>query len=207
MRERAAASDVVVVSNRVTCQERRLRTAPRHVCVTLRTKKNGIRHLPQQRHAANARRVREREHRADAHKGPRRALPHPAFEPVQMARRMAPSNKPPPPKRAALEPGRSRCRRRRSPPRPRASTTADLRKLLTYDEERRGIPIRLLSARWLLTYFQAEGNGPHGSSTGSGSSASTRRRSCRVRRSSACSPSWRSARSKCTMRRSTAAFT
>ena len=36
----------------------------------------------------------------------------------------------------------------------RYSTTADLRKLLTYDEERGGIPIRLLSARWLLTYFQ-----------------------------------------------------
>ena len=40
----------------------------------------------------------------------------------------------------------------------RYSTTADLRKLLTYDEERGGIPIRLLSAQWLLTYFQKEGN-------------------------------------------------
>ena len=40
----------------------------------------------------------------------------------------------------------------------RYSTTADLRKLLTHDEERGGIPIRLLSARWLLTYFQAKGN-------------------------------------------------
>ena len=69
------------------------------------------------------------------------------------------ANKPPPPKRAAPEPK----------PEPlsaealaaataRYSTTADLRKLLTYDEERGGIPIRLLSARWLLTYFQAEGN-------------------------------------------------
>ena len=69
------------------------------------------------------------------------------------------ANKPPPPKRAAPEPK----------PEPlsaealaaataRYSTTADLRKLLTHDEERGGIPIRLLSARWLLTYFQAEGN-------------------------------------------------
>ena len=68
-------------------------------------------------------------------------------------------DEPPPPKRAAPEPK----------PEPlsaealaaataRYSTTADLRKLLTYDEERGGIPIRLLSARWLLTYFQAEGN-------------------------------------------------
>ena len=69
------------------------------------------------------------------------------------------ANKPPPPKRTAPEPK----------PEPlsaealaaataRYSTTADLRKLLTHDEERGGIPIRLLSARWLLTYFQAEGN-------------------------------------------------
>ena len=69
------------------------------------------------------------------------------------------ANKPPPPKRAAPEPK----------PEPlsaealaaataRYSTTADLRKLLTYDEERGGIPIRLLSARWLLTHFTAEGN-------------------------------------------------
>ena len=69
------------------------------------------------------------------------------------------ANKPPPPKRAAPEPK----------PEPlsaealaaataRYSTTADLRKLLTHDEERGGIPIRLLSARWLLTYFQKEGN-------------------------------------------------
>ena len=69
------------------------------------------------------------------------------------------ANKPPPPKRTAPEPK----------PEPlsaealaaataRYSTTADLRKLLTHDAERGGIPIRLLSARWLLTYFQAEGN-------------------------------------------------
>ena len=69
------------------------------------------------------------------------------------------ANKPPPPTRTAPEPK----------PEPlsaealaaataRYSTTADLRKLLTHDEERGGIPIRLLSARWLLTYFQAEGN-------------------------------------------------
>ena len=75
----------------------------------------------------------------------------------------------------------------------RYSTTADLRKLLTHDEERGGIPIRLLSARWLLTYFRRRAMRARGSSTGSGSSASTRRRLCRARRSSACSPSWRSA--------------
>ena len=40
----------------------------------------------------------------------------------------------------------------------RYSTTADLRKLLIQDAERGGIPIRLLSARWLLTHFTAEGN-------------------------------------------------
>ena len=37
----------------------------------------------------------------------------------------------------------------------RYSTTADPRKLLTHDEERGGIADPLLSARWLLTYFQA----------------------------------------------------
>ena len=56
-------------------------------------------------------------------------------------------------------PSRSRCRRRAlTAATARYSTTADLRKLLTYDEERGGTPIRLLSARWLLTHFQAEGN-------------------------------------------------
>ena len=40
----------------------------------------------------------------------------------------------------------------------RYSTTAVLRKLLTHDAERGGVPIKLLSARWLLTHFQAEGN-------------------------------------------------
>ena len=40
---------------------------------------------------ANAGRIRARSHRADAHTGPRRALPRAAFEPVHMARRMAPS--------------------------------------------------------------------------------------------------------------------
>ncbi len=39
----------------------------------------------------------------------------------------------------------------------RYSTTAVLRKLLTDDAERGGIPIRLLSARWLLTHFRKEG--------------------------------------------------
>ena len=68
-------------------------------------------------------------------------------------------NKPPPPKRTAPEPK----------PEPlsaealaaataRYSTTADLRKLLTYDAERGGTPIKLLSARWMLTHFQKEGN-------------------------------------------------
>ena len=69
-------------------------------------------------------------------------------------------------------------------PQPRYSTTADLRKLLTHDKERGGIlPIRLLSARWLLTHFKQTGNETARlySSTGSGSSASTRRRSCRAR--------------------------
>ena len=40
----------------------------------------------------------------------------------------------------------------------RYSTTETLRKLLTHDEGRGGIPIKLLSARWLLTHFQKEGN-------------------------------------------------
>ena len=48
---------------------------------------------------------------------------------------------------------------RSSPPRPRATRRpADLRKLLTHDAERGGTPIKLLSARWLLTHFQKEGN-------------------------------------------------
>jgi hypothetical protein len=40
----------------------------------------------------------------------------------------------------------------------RYSTAADLRKLLTHDATLGGVPIKLLSARWLLTFFQAEGN-------------------------------------------------
>ena len=35
---------------------------------------------------------------------------------------------------------------------------AVLRTLLTHDAERGGVPVRLLSARWLLTHFSARGN-------------------------------------------------
>ena len=51
----------------------------------------GIHVFRGRKHAANAGRLREREHQADARRGPRRALPRPAFQPVHMARRMAPS--------------------------------------------------------------------------------------------------------------------
>ena len=37
-------------------------------------------------------------------------------------------------------------------------TTVELRKLLTHDADRGGVPVRLLSARWLLEFFQAEGH-------------------------------------------------
>ena len=40
----------------------------------------------------------------------------------------------------------------------RYSTTFVLRTLLTWDPVRRGIPIRLLRARWVLEHFQAAGN-------------------------------------------------
>ena len=69
------------------------------------------------------------------------------------------ANKPPPPKRAAPEPKPEPLSAEElAAATARYSTTAVLRKLLTHDAERGGIPIRLLSARWLLTYFQAEGN-------------------------------------------------
>ena len=40
----------------------------------------------------------------------------------------------------------------------RYSTAADLRKLLTHDATLGGTPIKVLSVRWLLTFFQSEGN-------------------------------------------------
>ena len=40
----------------------------------------------------------------------------------------------------------------------RYSTTTDLRKLLTHDAALGGIPIRMLSARWMLEHFLAAGH-------------------------------------------------
>ena len=68
-----------------------------------------------------------------------------------------------------------------------SSHSSSLCALLTHDRARGGVPIKLLSARWLLEYFQAEDHAFCGWSTGRRSSAHTAR--CHLwaaRRSSAC---------------------
>ena len=102
----------------VSCQREKPPAAtPRQL---LRDKKK-IRHPPQQQHAANARRVREREHRADAHKGPRRV----AARGLRIRAHGSPNGSKQTSRRLQSvqhrSPSRSRCRRRRSPPRPRAT--------------------------------------------------------------------------------------
>ena len=180
-------------STRVDLPKRAGHDAPATRPVTPRHK-NGIRHRPQQ-HAANARRL-VREHRADAYKGPRRAMPRPAFEPVHMAHRLAPSKTSRPSKACSTGAQAGAAVGRRSPPRPRATRRRPT--YASYSPTTRSAAA-YRSGRWsahVAAHIQAEGNETARLSTVSGSSASTRRRSCRARRSSACSWSWRSARSR-----------